>query len=383
MQTWRRILERWVAAGLVDPALAERIRTWEAGQEERRGLRWPVLIAVSFGGILVGAGVLLFVAAHWDDLSPSRRFALVLLMVAIFHAGGAAAAERFSVLATALHATGTVALGAGVFMAGQIFNLGEHWPGGIMLWAAGAWVGWALRRDWTQATLAAVLTPAWLAGEWIVATEKHQGAERVLAEGLLLVAVTYLSSLLPAREGSMRRALAWIGGLAVIPLTGLVVEGDWGWRQGEAIPTTLIIAGWTFAIALPLALAFFLRGQGGRLNMLAAAWVVILGTTKVPESVKSASIWSFYWDELGSYLWCMVGAVGLVAWGAMERRKERINLGIAGFGLTVLIFYSSSVMDKLGRATSLIGLGVMFLAGGWILERTRRRLVAGLNGGDA
>ena len=62
----------------------------------------------------------------------------------------------------------------------------------------------------------------------------------------------------------------------------------------------------------------------------------------------------------------------------MEARKERINLGVAGFALTVLIFYFSNVMDKLGRSASLIGLGLLFLLGGWLLERTRRQLVARL-----
>jgi hypothetical protein len=33
-------------------------------------------------------------------------------------------------------------------------------------------------------------------------------------------------------------------------------------------------------------------------------------------------------------------------------------------------------MDKMGRSASLIGLGVLFLGGGWALERTRRRLIA-------
>jgi hypothetical protein len=32
-------------------------------------------------------------------------------------------------------------------------------------------------------------------------------------------------------------------------------------------------------------------------------------------------------------------------------------------------------MDKLGRSASLVGLGVLFLGGGWALERVRRRLV--------
>jgi hypothetical protein len=33
-------------------------------------------------------------------------------------------------------------------------------------------------------------------------------------------------------------------------------------------------------------------------------------------------------------------------------------------------------MDKLGRAASLIVLGLLFLVGGYLLEQTRRRLVA-------
>ena len=70
-----------------------------------------------------------------------------------------------------------------------------------------------------------------------------------------------------------------------------------------------------------------------------------------------------------------------VAWGLWEARKERINAGIAGFALTVLAFYFSTVMDKLGRSASLIGLGLLFLAGGWLLEKARRRLVARLEKG--
>jgi hypothetical protein len=43
--------------------------------------------------------------------------------------------------------------------------------------------------------------------------------------------------------------------------------------------------------------------------------------------------------------------------------------------LTLILFYFSQVFDKLGRSASLIGLGVLFLLGGWLLERLRRRLV--------
>ena len=73
--------------------------------------------------------------------------------------------------------------------------------------------------------------------------------------------------------------------------------------------------------------------------------------------------------------WCALGAAGLAAWGILDGRAERVNLGVAGLGITVLVFYFSSVMDKLGRSASLMGLGLLFLGGGWVLERTRRRLL--------
>ncbi len=75
------------------------------------------------------------------------------------------------------------------------------------------------------------------------------------------------------------------------------------------------------------------------------------------------------------YAWWGLGSVALVAWGLHDGRSERINMGAALFAVTVLAFYFSEIMDKLGRSASLVGLGLLFLGGGWALERTRRRLV--------
>jgi hypothetical protein len=71
----------------------------------------------------------------------------------------------------------------------------------------------------------------------------------------------------------------------------------------------------------------------------------------------------------------------MTAWGIGEYRTERVNLGMAGFALTIICFYFSSVMDKLGRAASLIVLGVAFLAGAWYWEKLRRKLVARVQAG--
>ena len=63
--------------------------------------------------------------------------------------------------------------------------------------------------------------------------------------------------------------------------------------------------------------------------------------------------------------------------GVQESSRRRINLGLAGFTLTVLVFYFSSVLDKLGRSAALLLGGALFLGVGWGVEWLRRRLVAG------
>jgi len=56
--------------------------------------------------------------------------------------------------------------------------------------------------------------------------------------------------------------------------------------------------------------------------------------------------------------------------------RALVNFGIVGFAISVIWFYFSDVFDKVGRSLGLMGLGILFLAGGWFLEKTRRHLIA-------
>jgi hypothetical protein len=41
------------------------------------------------------------------------------------------------------------------------------------------------------------------------------------------------------------------------------------------------------------------------------------------------------------------------------------------------------VFDRIGRSLGLVALGVLFVGGGWLLERTRRRLLDRIGGDEA
>jgi uncharacterized membrane protein len=338
-------LERWVEAQILDRQQADRIRQLEVTQLPRSRARWPVMIAVAFGGMMLAAGVLLFVSAHWDELSPFQRMALLVGAVGAFHVGGALTLERFRALGVTLHAVGTVALGGAIAMAGQIFNMQEHWPTAALMWAVGAIAGWLLLGDWPHVAITAILVPFWLAGEWTEVAHSRD-VWPVITSGVLLLAICYLGARMAGDAGSkshVRTALTWLGGIALLP-AALVASLSHRSYCSVCVDTSLqmLVIGWCGAILLPLGLAYALRGKAAWMNAVAAIWVV--GLSILAEERMETAI----------YCWCGLGAAALVAWGVYESRAERINLGMAGFGLTVVLFFFSSVMDKLDRSASLI-----------------------------
>ena len=363
---WEGHLDRWTAANLLDADAAGRIRAWENTHARAQGLSWPVRIALAFGAILLAAGVLLFVSAHWDELSRAGRLSLLVATLAVLHGSGAAVAPRFEGLSVALHAVGSVALGAAIALAGQIFNLNEHWPAAVLLWAIGCALAWLLLRHWTQGALCAVLFPWWLAGEWdtrVPMANSH--AMLPIWVGLCALSFAYLSARRSPADGPLRKALGWLGGLALLPAAVILASCGLWEHTGVAwgSPADWIV--WAVALLAPLAVAVALDARRAVWNAGAVAWTLALG-----------AIGGGPHESVATYCWCAIGAAGLAAWGIRDGRAERVNLAVAGLAVTVLAFYFSSVMDKLGRSTSLIGIGLLFLGGGWALERMRRRLLA-------
>jgi uncharacterized membrane protein len=253
MADFESLLTRWLKAGVLDAQAAERIRAYEAKQERPSGLRWQVLVALILGALLLGCGVVLFVSAHWDQLGPGARFAIVIAMVSVFHVGGALAREHFRGLSTALHAVGTVSVGAAIALVGQIFNIQEHWPAAILMWALAALAGWALLQDEAQQTLTLLLFPAWIWSEIDFYAGAHIGSDVYLGRMLIVWALLYLSIFL----GSTRRITQGIlfAASAIVGIGGTVLLLE-GWRSYMStqsfLPLHLRVWAWVGIAVLPL-----------------------------------------------------------------------------------------------------------------------------------
>ena len=383
MQTFERYLKRWRDAGLIDEATESSIRIFEAADAPPSGRRWQVILALVMGGILLGAGVLLFVAANWDDVSPGWRLTLVLAMLALFHGAGAVAKERFSGFATTMHALGTVAAGAAIALVGQIFHMQEHWPAAVMLWALCALAGWRLLGDQFQQTLSLLLVPAWLISEWMYRASVYDGAQVYLARMIAVLAAVYLTGFLHSRKRVVFGILFGVSAVVLCICVGVLSEGwmyygygqhPWGFLPAHLRDIAFVI------LLLTVGFGWYIgRKSVGPAGVVAVmAFVLPWAQTVVESEGWRGQPWKHSEASLFAYVLVATTAVFLAWWGVREGSRALINYGIAAFALTVMWFYFSSIMDKLGRSLGLIMLGVWFLAGGWLLENMRRKLVGSI-----
>ncbi len=379
------LLTRWQSAGVLDAEAADRIRAFEsesAAADRSSGLRWQGMVALILGTILLGCGVVLFVSAHWDDLGPGARYALVIAMVAVFHLGGAWARADYRGLSTALHAVGTISTGAAIALVGQIFNIQEHWPAAILLWAMAALAGWILLRDEAQETLTLLLFPAWILSEFSFYANGHIGADVYIGRFLITWSMLYLTIFLGSRHKAAQGIL--FAAAAVASVFGIVlVLGSWiSWSADQTfLPFGAQLWGWATIAVLPLCFSVFRLRKSlipvavALLFSLLLPWCSRIWTGMVHYRTYSRNE-IFSEPNIFSHVLVAAYAVFVIWWGVRQTSRALVNLGMVGFALAVGWFYFSDIYGEVGRSLGLIGLGILFLAGGWALEKTRRRLLA-------
>jgi hypothetical protein len=242
-----------------------------------------------------------------------------------------------------------------------------------------------LLRDQAQQTLTLLLAPAWIFSEIGDRASGLIGADVYMGRLCFVWAILYITFFVGSRRQAVRGILYAAGAIAAVAGVAMMLDNWHSWSATqEILPFGLRIWTWIAIAGVPLTIGAF-HGCKGLIPIAAAIalafalpwcyhpWVqtyamgngmtsAIRGTT--PNVVAHALVAGF--------------ATFMCWWGVRLASRGLVNLGIVGFAGAVAWFYFSDVMSKMGRSLGLIGLGVLFLAGGWALETMRRRILAGM-----
>jgi len=138
-------LQNWVSQGIISPEQQAAIKSlylWPpiSGQAAEPAKPFNLILLLEIlGALLIGLGVIAFVAFNWPRLSPHTKTILVLLLLTGVHAAGFWLSTQKSthLAGQALVFLGNLIFGAGIWLVAQIYHLPVNFPQGMLLWAVG------------------------------------------------------------------------------------------------------------------------------------------------------------------------------------------------------------------------------------------------------
>lgn len=363
--------------------------------KEDGGNKFLAIISI-IGAVLITAGIILLISAHWNEIPRGVKIAAGVLLLLGAHGGGWWLREvhgQYRKTGEALHLIGSGLFLVNIALLGQIYNLVSRTPNAFLLWWLGlAALPWLLRSQ-AQFVLLLLAFGLWFGlevnerGGWIyVGSDQRQ----ILLYSLL--GLIYLGAGWLLRRGGFKEfaevteRLGLLGFLVFFyPLTWKMFFSGWESEKHHGIFLALA----ALAVALP---ALGVRNlpalnRQWRWTWFSAAIGMVVFMTTVwfgcwqLDSLGGARrfYWGDSWSYLGGTLALFVFCLLQIQVGLQTRSRFLVNLGIVFIALDILSAY-------IGLFGSLARTGVMFLVSGIFLivfgvylEKKRRKLMQQIN----
>jgi uncharacterized membrane protein len=210
-------IARWLEAGLIDGMTADALAR-DVVANERRSLSFGSILAM-MAALLLGAAILIFVAANWEAIPRLARVAALFAVILGGYVGGALVKARgYGAIGEALWIVAAAAFGGSIALIGQMYHFSGDESAAMLTWCAGtALAALALRSG--PLTVAAVgIADAWLAMKLIGGFRLFSSSEiphlfLVIAAGLF--AVSYWTRSQAARHLIVLSLIFYVVGLAI------------------------------------------------------------------------------------------------------------------------------------------------------------------------
>ena len=395
-------VEHWRASGIISGEQARDILGSydfpEAAEAPRNRL---VTVLLIMGAVLVGLGVILFVAANWQEIPSGVKLAMMFIGVPVIYGAGFLLRYRFDYprMGTALIFLGCIAYGAAIHLVAQTYHIPVNHPNLVLYWFLGVLPLAYVVRSQPVLVLALVtgLAAVGFRGqEWLLEEDfiPSLAMPLYLVLGLFLFAVGRLHESFSSIR-AFTPAFQLVGLLVTFGILYFWGFGDlWDWTDRSRdyagtvwFPVTLEY--WAIAAVTVAALAAVWVWMALHVRQRQQPFDFLL-TEAVPSLVLLlfgclVVFLSFDGETLTPLIANLLyglGVVGLAYLGYLRGREALINLSIGLFSVWIFTRYFEYSFDLLDRSVVFIVAGLLLLVGGFLLERARRRVLRRLREQD-
>ncbi|HKR58813.1 MAG TPA: DUF2157 domain-containing protein [Pyrinomonadaceae bacterium] len=424
----RNELPIWIQKGIVSEETAKQLSSaYQLDSLTHESTRLLSAVIFTIGGLLLGGGLISFVAANWEAIPTPIKLALLFLALLSFHTVGfwLWSSKNWRRLGHALIFCGCLVFGANIGLVAQIFHISSNWYGGFGAWALGSLaMAWAV-RSWIIGVLALGTSFIWFLG--FQSDYNDQSASfyplilavsllplaliirsRVLYAGTLLGIIT-AACVLAGYHGSGRQLLFTMAAGGMFMWTLGELHRAAGWRMEFAKITAgfglglLAVAAyvWSFhdwwdrSVFGPMrswwAILFFALSIGASLlvwprqrppQLLLTAGVLVVGGILCASSLLAGDSANISNGEflftVTTNLAALILAAIIIGVGLIEERRLAFWLGSLYLVLLVLSRFLEYETSLLVKSVAFLACGVAVIIAGISYEKYLRRKATGV-----
>jgi uncharacterized membrane protein len=375
-------------AGLITEQQRDQITARYQLKED--GNKFLAVISI-LGGLLVAAGVVLLIAANWDEIPRWVKLASGLALMLGAHAGGwqlRTSGGKYPKTGEALHFLGALLFLANIAMVGQIYHLSSHTPNAFLLWWAGiATLPWILRSPALH-VLSLVSFGTWFGCEmWSDGGWFAVGGATSHPLNFALLGLGYLGFGYTLRRFNQLEFAPVTEQIGLWTLHCLLWPLTWGdlyleeWNHDSSQP------GWLFAALSVAGLGLVALGLSGD-RRLSQQWRRVWGCTLAGVVALAGA--AIFVDWMPDQWWRFnhgsgfngIAAIVLIAFclvqiqvGVQLRARHMVNMGILFIALNLIATYLVLIGSMAQTGLMFVVSGVFLIAFGIYLEKKRRGLM--------
>ena len=366
-----RQIDLWQSQGLLDQETADRLRLDVKTRNKSFGIGGVLAV---LGSLLLGAALILFIAANWEVIPRIWRVALILLVMWSGYLGGAWLQQRGDdgqgnklavIFAPALYLLSAITYGAGIALIGQMYHMSGDMTTAALAWGVGVLIAALLLR-------APILTAAALGiGGFYLSTVLHElgGQVNLVASYRWVLPLYILAGIGAIIYTKADKAMHLLAMLSLAYLLAMYFD-----LESSAVLIAMIALGAVLIIGQGLWPAFerLSYGFGSQLAGYGLA-AVLLGMFIF--QVEHKGIFNNY--EVGADAVYSLAAIAICVFALIicgEKSGQLRWFAYAGFSLHVLYLATVTVGTMLGTSGVFLLGGLMVMGLAYLVTRMEKYL---------